>query len=216
MKLSDINPNPDNPRVIKDAKFRKLVNSIREFPKMLELRPMVLDTTNTLIGGNMRFRALQHLGYTEIPDTWVKRAEDLSEDEKKRFIVADNIQLGDWDWDVLSNLWNEDDLIDWGLTIEAAQKEADPEVAEEQRTVEDMELKFNEHHDYIVFLFNNVNDYVMAVTNLGLKKVKATLSEKAKKVGLGRVVDGTRLIELMQQIQNQKYHAAEESHPVEG
>ena len=211
MKLSAINPNPDNPRVIKDAKFRKLVNSIREFPKMLELRPMVLDSTNTIIGGNMRFRALQHLGYTEIPETWVKRAEDLTEEEKKRFIVADNIQLGDWDWEVLSNLWNEDDLIDWGLTLEGA-KDADPEVQEEQRTIEEMELKFNEHHDYIVFLFNNVNDYVMAVTNLGLKKVKASLSEKTKKVGLGRVVDGTRLLELM----NQNQHAAQESHPVAG
>lgn len=211
MKLSDINPNPDNPRVIKDAKFRKLVNSIREFPKMLELRPMVLDSTNTIIGGNMRFKALQHLGYTEIPDSWVKRAEDLTEDDKKRFIVADNIQLGDWDWDMLSNLWNEDDLIDWGLTIEGVAPGKDPEVVEEQRTVEDMELKFNEHHDYIVFLFNNVNDYVMAVTNLGLKKVKASLSEKSKKIGLGRVVDGTRLIEIMNQ-----YHGDQKSNSVEG
>ena len=211
MRLSDINPNPDNPRVIKDAKFRKLVNSIREFPKMLELRPMVLDSTNTIIGGNMRFRALQQLGYTDIPDEWVKRAEDLTEDEKKRFVVADNIQLGDWNWDVLANLWNEDDLIDWGLTIEDVAAGKDPEVAEEQRTVEDMELKFNEHHDYIVFLFNNINDYVMAVTNLGLKKVKTSLSEKSKRIGLGRVVDGTRLIELM----NKKQYGTEESHSVE-
>jgi hypothetical protein len=212
MKLSDINPNPDNPRVIKDDKFRKLVNSIREFPKMLELRPMILDSTNTIIGGNMRYKALQQIGYTDIPDEWIKRAEDLTEDEKRRFIIADNIQLGDWEWDMLASLWNEDDLIDWGLTFEGVVTTKDPEVAEEQRTIEEMELKFDEHHDYIVFLFNNVNDYVMAVTNLGLRKVKASLSEKSKKIGLGRVVDGTRLIELM----NKQQHGTEESHPVEG
>jgi hypothetical protein len=212
MRLSDINPNPDNPRLIKDDKFRKLVNSIREFPKMLELRPMILDSTNTILGGNMRYRALQQLGYTDIPDEWVKRAEDLTEDEKRRFIVADNIQLGDWEWDMLASLWNEDDLIDWGLTFDGVVTGKDPEVAEEQRTIEEMELKFNEHHDYIVFLFNNVNDYVMAVTNLGLKKVKASLSEKSKKIGLGRVVDGQRLIELM----NKQQHGNQESHPVEG
>lgn len=197
MRLSDINPNPDNPRVIKDDKFRKLVNSIREFPKMLELRPMVIDDTNTVLGGNMRLRALQQLGYTDIPDEWIKRAEDLTEEEKKRFIVADNIQLGDWEWGMLSSLWNEDDLIDWGLTFDGVVTGKDPEVVEEQRTIEEMELKFNEHHDYIVFLFNNVNDYVMAVTHLGLSKVKASLSEKSKKIGLGRVVDGKRLIEIM-------------------
>ena len=212
MKLSEINPNPDNPRVIKDDKFRKLVNSIREFPKMLELRPMILDSTNTIIGGNMRYKALQQIGYTDIPDEWIKRAEDLTEDEKRRFIIADNIQLGDWEWDMLASLWNEDDLIDWGLTFEGVTTGKDPEVVEEQRTIEEMELKFNEHHDYIVFLFNNVNDYVMAVTNLGLKKVKASLSEKSKKIGLGRVVDGTRLIELM----NKQQHGHQESNPVEG
>ncbi|NTW56494.1 MAG: ParB N-terminal domain-containing protein [Chlorobiaceae bacterium] len=212
MKLSEINPNPDNPRVIKDDKFRKLVNSIREFPKMLELRPMILDSTNTIIGGNMRYKALQQLGYTDIPDEWIKRAEDLTEDEKRRFIIADNIQLGDWEWDMLASLWNEDDLIDWGLTFEGVTMGKDPEVEEEQRTIEEMELKFNEHHDYIVFLFNNVNDYVMAVTNLGLKKVKASLSEKSKKIGLGRVVDGQRLIELM----NKQQHGHQESNPVEG
>jgi hypothetical protein len=212
MKLSEINPNPDNPRVIKDDKFRKLVNSIREFPKMLELRPMILDSTNTILGGNMRYRALQQIGYTDIPDEWIKRAEDLTEDEKRRFIIADNIQLGDWEWDMLSNLWNEDDLIDWGLTFEGVVSGKDQEVAEEQRTIEEMELKFNEHHDYIVFLFNNINDYVMAVTNLGLKKVRASLSEKSKKIGLGRVVAGTRLIELM----NKQQHGNQESHPVQG
>ena len=76
MKLSEIKPNPSNPRVIKDDKFKKLVKSITDFPKMLELRPMIVNDDMILLGGNMRLKALQHIGYTEIPDEWVRKAAD--------------------------------------------------------------------------------------------------------------------------------------------
>ena len=117
MKLSDIKPNPNNPRVIKDEKFNKLVNSIKEFPKMMELRPMVINSDNIVLGGNMRLKALKELGYKEIPDEWVKSADELTEDEQRRFIIADNVGFGEHDWDMLANEWDVEELADWGLEI---------------------------------------------------------------------------------------------------
>ena len=117
MKLKDIKPNPNNPRVLRDDKFQKLKQSIAEFPKMLSLRPMVIDENNVVLGGNMRLRALQELGFTEIDEAWVKRSSDLTEEEKKRFIIADNVAFGEWDWDTLANDWEVVDLEAWGLEI---------------------------------------------------------------------------------------------------
>jgi ParB-like chromosome segregation protein Spo0J len=117
MKLKDIKPNPNNPRVLRDDKFQKLKQSIKEFPKMLSLRPMVIDENNVVLGGNMRLRALQELGFTDIDEAWVKRSSDLTEEEKKRFIIADNVAFGEWDWDTLANDWEVVDLEAWGLDI---------------------------------------------------------------------------------------------------
>lgn len=115
MKINEIKLNKSNPRIIKDFKFEKLKKSITEFPKMLELRPMIIDDQNIVLGGNMRLTALKDLGYKEIPDNWVKRASELTEDEKQRFVIADNVGFGDWDWDILANEWDSDLLVDWGL-----------------------------------------------------------------------------------------------------
>ena len=117
MKLKDIKPNPNNPRVLRDDKFQKLKLSITEFPKMLSLRPMVIDENNVVLGGNMRLRALQELGFTDVEEAWVKRSSDLTEEEKKRFIIADNVAFGEWDWDTLANDWEVVDLEEWGLNI---------------------------------------------------------------------------------------------------
>lgn len=118
MKLTDIKPNPNNPRIIKDANFKKLVKSIEEFPKMMALRPIVVDEDGMVLGGNMRLKALQHLKFKDIPDEWVKRAADLTEDEQRRFIIADNVSGGEWDVDDLSANWDRQELEDWGLEIE--------------------------------------------------------------------------------------------------
>ena len=141
MKLSDIKANPDNPRVIKDEAFNKLVQSIKDFPKMMALRPMVVDDNLTVLGGNMRLRALRHLGYKDIPDEWVKRASDLTEEEQKQFIIKDNVSVGDWDWDTLANEWDVQDLKDWGLEMPAdwgvervEAKEDDYEIPDEIET----------------------------------------------------------------------------------
>jgi DNA modification methylase len=115
MKLTEIKSNPNNPRVIKDHKFEKLKKSISEFPKMMELRPMVINEDNIVLGGNMRLKALKDLGYKEVPEEWVKRASDLTEEETRRFIIADNVGFGEHDWEMLANEWNTEELEDWGL-----------------------------------------------------------------------------------------------------
>jgi DNA modification methylase len=84
---------------------------------MMELRPMVINQDNIVLGGNMRLKALKELGYKEVPDEWVKQAKDLTEEETRRFIIADNVGFGDHDWDMLSNEWNAEELESWGLDI---------------------------------------------------------------------------------------------------
>lgn len=125
MKIKDIKPNPNNPRVLRDDKFQKLKQSITDFPKMLSLRPIVIDENNVVLGGNMRLRALQELGFTDIDDSCVKYAKDLTEEEKKRFIIADNVAFGEWDWDTLANDWDVADLEAWGLDIPQFENEAE-------------------------------------------------------------------------------------------
>jgi DNA modification methylase len=117
MKLSKLKGNPNNPRIIKDDKFKKLVKSINDFPKMMALRPIVVDENFIVQGGNMRLKALQEIGFKDIPDEWVKQVADLSEDEKKQFIIKDNVGFGEWDWDELANNWDAEQLTEWGLDI---------------------------------------------------------------------------------------------------
>ena len=114
MLISQIKSNPNNPRIIKDDKFKKLVKSIKDFPQMLELRPIVIDENNVVLGGNMRLKACIEAGLTDVP---VKLAKDLTEEQKKEFIVKDNVGYGEWDWDDLANNWDADKLEDWGLDI---------------------------------------------------------------------------------------------------
>ena len=117
MRLSEIHTNPNNPRLIKDERFKKLCQSIKEFPKMMSLRPIIIDEEGMILGGNMRFKALKELGYKDVPDEWVKRDSELTEDEKQRFIIADNIPFGEYDWDILAHDWDKDELLNWGLEI---------------------------------------------------------------------------------------------------
>jgi DNA modification methylase len=114
MNIKEIKPNPNNPRLIKDHKFKQLVKSIQDFPQMLELRPIVIDENNMVLGGNMRLKACIEAGMTDVP---VIHANNLSEDKKKEFIVKDNVGYGEWNWDDLANNWDAQELIDWGLDI---------------------------------------------------------------------------------------------------
>lgn len=121
MKLNEIKPNPDNPRILRDGKFAKLKQSLQDFPEMMDLRPIVVDENGIILGGNMRFRALQELygKNGEIPGTWVKRADELTEEQKKEFIIKDNVSFGDWNFDALKG-WDEP-LDDWGVDVPIAE-----------------------------------------------------------------------------------------------
>ena len=116
VKINKIVSNKHNPRVIKDDKFEKLKKSIAEFPEMLEKRAIVCTTRDDgkyeVIGGNMRFRVCQDLGYKEVP---IILADDWSDKQVKQFIIKDNVSAGEWDWDALANNWDESELDDWGF-----------------------------------------------------------------------------------------------------
>ena len=114
VKITDIKSNPNNPRVIKDDKFHKLCESIKAFPKMLELRPIVVNDDMVVLGGNMRLKALRHLGLKEAP---IIKASDLTDDQQRQFIIKDNAGFGEWDWDMIANEWDIDELEEWGIDV---------------------------------------------------------------------------------------------------
>ena len=144
MKLTNLKSNPSNPRIIKDDKFKKLVQSIKDFPEMMEKRPMVCvtDVDGKLhpLGGNMRLKALQELNFKEIPDTWVMLADSWTQEQRNEFTIKDNVGFGEWDWDSLANEWDSEKLDDWGLDIpdfavkELEAEEDDFEVPNEIKT----------------------------------------------------------------------------------
>ena len=118
ISLSKIKSNPNNPRLIKDDKFYKLVESLKTFgEKMMPLRPIVIDESGIILGGNMRFKALKELKYTKVPKDWIKQVNDLTEQQKQEFIIKDNVGFGAWDWDLLANEWDVELLEDWGLDV---------------------------------------------------------------------------------------------------
>lgn len=118
VKIYKIKSNPNNPRLIKDDKFRKLVKSIKDFPEMLEKRPLICSTDEEgnyiVLGGNMRLKASKEAGLKEMP---IILADDWSEEQRKEFMIKDNIGFGQWEWDDLANEWNQEDLEDWGLDL---------------------------------------------------------------------------------------------------
>ena len=122
LNIAAIKPNEENPRFITDAKFKKLVKSIKDFPEMLEARPLVIDEDNVVLGGNMRLKALKAAGVFEIP---VKRVEGWTAKQKKEFIIKDNLGYGEWDWELVANGWDAEQLEDWGLEIPSFDSDED-------------------------------------------------------------------------------------------
>ncbi|RPG86044.1 MAG: hypothetical protein CBD69_005845 [Crocinitomicaceae bacterium TMED209] len=112
VKLYKIKNNPNNPRLIKDDKFHKLVKSIKEFPEMLKLRPIVVNDELVVLGGNMRKKACKEAGLKEVP---IIKASELSVKKQREFIIKDNVGFGEWDWDLIANEWDSTDLDNWGL-----------------------------------------------------------------------------------------------------
>lgn len=122
INISELTVNPNNPRVIKDEKFEKLVQSVKEFPDMLKLRPIVVDENNVILGGNMRFKACKAAKLKQVP---VMKASELTEAQKREFIIKDNVSGGDWDWAMLQNEWNTEQLDAWGVDFPGFEPEID-------------------------------------------------------------------------------------------
>jgi hypothetical protein len=114
VKINEIKLNPNNPRLIKDDKFAKLVQSIKDFPEMLEIRPIVVNDDMIILGGNMRYKACKEAGLKEVS---IIKASGLSEEKQREFLIKDNVSGGEWDWDMLANEWDELELDKWGLEL---------------------------------------------------------------------------------------------------
>ena len=162
VKIQKVRGNPDNPRVIKNDKFKKLVNSIKEFPEMLELRPIVVDEDMMVLGGNMRLKACMDAGLKKV---WIEIAKDLTEEQKKEFIVKDNAGFGEWDWDVLANEWDSVKLTEWGLDV--WENEDDKKKDDDIEEIEFSEY-LDESNNYVVLFFDNDIDWLSAQTHFDI------------------------------------------------
>ena len=178
VKISEVKKNPANPRLIKDYKYNKLVKSLKDFPQMLELRPIVVDKDMVILGGNMRYRASVDAGLNEV---WIKIADNLTEKQKKEFIIKDNSNFGEWDWDMLANEWDIQSLNDWGLDLPAVYFDNDEEPEFDQEELdEDLDKYINNNIKQIV-LYYNTEDY-------------ETMQEKLEKLKESEGVDDNSLL----------------------
>jgi hypothetical protein len=188
VKISTVKSNPNNPRVIKDDKFDKLVQSIKDFPQMLEIRPIVVNDDMIVLGGNMRLKACKEAGLKEVP---IIKASDLTEEQQREFIIKDNVGFGEWDWEQLKE-WDGEELEAWGLDV------LDDEIKETKDIPDIGEIEFSEEllleHNYIVLYFDNAMDWEVAQEVYGLNKVKHHVTMNGQSIGLGRVINGKNFI----------------------
>ena len=136
VKIAEVRSNENNPRFIKDHKFKKLVTSIKEFPEMLKLRPIVVNNEMVVLGGNMRLKACKEAGLKEV---WILKAEELTEAQQREFIVKDNVGFGEWDWDLLANEWNNTQLGEWGLDVWQPEEDVDYSILDDDDFAADLE-----------------------------------------------------------------------------
>jgi ParB-like chromosome segregation protein Spo0J len=139
VKISEVKPNPKNPRIIKDVKFNKLVTSIKEFPDMLNKRPLIVftdvDDKYVVLGGNMRLKACKEIGLKEIP---IIIADEWTEEQKAEFLIKDNVGFGEWDWDILANEWDVELLNDWGLNVPEFSADLDYSILDDEDLADDL------------------------------------------------------------------------------
>lgn len=138
--ISQLKSNPSNPRLIKDDKFHKLVQSLKDFPEMAKVRPIVVNTEMVILGGNMRYKAMKEAGWKEVPVEIV----DWPEEKQREFIVKDNVGFGEWDWEILANEWDATDLEKWGLDVPVFELEptGDDLIGEEKNKPPTMKITF--------------------------------------------------------------------------
>jgi ParB-like chromosome segregation protein Spo0J len=139
VKINEVKPNPKNPRLIKDDNFKKLVNSIQEFPDMINKRPLIVFTDTdgkyVVLGGNMRLKALKELNYKEVP---IILADEWTEEQKAEFLIKDNVGFGEWDWDNLANEWDAEKLDEWGLDVPIFKEDMDSELKDLSSTIDNL------------------------------------------------------------------------------
>jgi hypothetical protein len=138
--ITSIRENPSNPRKLDRAKFEKLVQSIRDFPEMLDKRPIIV-ADGIILGGNMRHKAAIQAGMNEIP---IIDASDWTEEQRQQFIIKDNVSFGEWDWDLLANEWDASELEEWGLDVWIAPEEpmAEDLIGEEKDNPPTLKITF--------------------------------------------------------------------------
>ena len=186
VSIKDIKPNPNNPRLVKDDKFKKLVQSIKDFPQMLDIRPIVVNKDMIVLGGNMRLKACKEAGLSEIP---IIKAEDLTEEQQREFIIKDNVGYGEWDWNILKDEWDLEKLDEWGLDIDKKEKEDEGE----GEVIISTEL--DRESNYIVLKFDTDIDWLQVQSIFGLQSTYSLRSNgKTWSKGVGRVVDGVDAI----------------------
>jgi hypothetical protein len=147
IQVSKLKTNPNNPRTINKGKFESLKKSISEFPKMLEIRPIVVDEKFIVLGGNMRLQALKELGITE---TYYIQENDLTPKEKKQFIIKDNASFGDWDWDMLANEWENAELKEWGIDVWQPEQEVNYDILNEVDLEQEIQTMYEQTKKSII------------------------------------------------------------------
>lgn len=135
LKISEVKLNPNNPRLIKDDKFTKLVQSIKDFPEMLEIRPIVVNSDMVVLGGNMRLKACKEAGLKEVP---IIIADNLSEEQQREFLIKDNVSGGEWDFEMLAEDWDVEQLEDWGLDLPSFAPDVDYSILDDQDVSEQL------------------------------------------------------------------------------
>lgn len=195
--IKKIKENPNNPRVIKGAKFKKLVKSIQDFPDMLNKRPIVTftdeDGNYVALGGNMRLKALKELKYKEVP---IIIADEWTQEQKDQFLIKDNVGFGEWDWDILANEWDNKKLNDWGLDLVLTDEDIEEMKNPNNSDTENVfATELDMQSNYIVLKFDSDIDWIQAKTLFGLKTETAQRANgKPWSKGIGRVVNGSKAI----------------------
>jgi len=188
VKLSKVKNNPNNPRLIKDDKFKKLVNSIKEFPEMLKIRPIVVNEDMIVLGGNMRLKACKEAGLKEV---FIIKASELTEEQQREFVIKDNSGFGEWDWDMIANEWDSTELIEWGLDVwDPKEEEVDYSILDDEDLEDELadmtsgvkkaiQIEFDlEHYEEaseLVRFWRDQDAYVGAMIIEKLKEEKAKL-----------------------------------------
>ena len=196
MDVSVLKKSNKNPRVIKNQQFSMLCDSIKEDPKFMELRPILVDEHNCIYAGNQRYQACITMGWKKVP---VIKTFGLTDEMKEERMLKDNLHSGDFDLlmlrdnfdnEMVKNLMGDDIFKD-------IEDEEDKVNVIDEKYIEEMELKNFENHDYIVFAFEDLRDFLFILQQFGIEKVNSSFSPKTKKIGIGRVINGKRLVDVI-------------------